>query len=59
MPSISYFYFFSMKNTLAMILCNTVATTVLIASLIILVALAVTAIHSIDTLSLTLSHLSH
>jgi len=40
-----------MKNTLAMILGNTVATTVLIASLIILVALAVATIHSIDTLS--------
>ena len=41
-----------------MILCNTVSTTILIASLIILVALAVTTIHSIDTLSLTLSNLS-
>lgn len=58
MPSISYFFsIYPYMKVLTMILCNTVATTALIASLIILVALAVTTIHSLDSLSLTLSNL--
>ena len=40
-----------MKNTFLILLWNTTAVTALIASLIILTTLAVTTIHSIDTLS--------
>lgn len=56
MPSISYFFsIYPYMKVLTMILGNTVATTVLIASLIILVVLAINVIHSFDSLSLMLS----